>query len=140
MKILSVILLLQLFLFFGCNDNSIESNDTLFGLYEASTFLEPGGNDGGINIIASGGYLKINFKDDFSFYAELFIPENILSNYPTGLTSYEGSYSVVKDGLEFNSAFIVDKLIWEKENKILISKDAPFRGQPFKIILYKNIK
>ena len=140
MKKLSVMLLIQILLFFSCKDNPTESNDVLFGFYEASTFIEPGANDGGINIIASGGYLKINFESDFSYSAELFIPENLLSNYPSGITNYESSYSIVNNNLEFNSSFIVDKLIWEKENNILISKDAPLRGQPFEIILYKNVK
>jgi len=139
MKTVSIILL-QIFLLFGCNDNSIESNDELFGLYEASTFIEPGANDGGVNIIASGGYMKINFKNDFSFSAEIFIPEGILSNYSSGTTNYSGSYSIENNILKFNTSFIVDELIWEKGNKIFISKDVPLRGQPFEIILYKNIK
>lgn len=140
MKTLSVILLLQIFLIFGCNNNPTESNLELFGLYEASTFIEPGANDGGVNIISSGGYLKITFNNDFDFSAEMFIPENISSNYPNGNTTYEGSYSIINNTLNFGSSFIVEALIWEKENKILVSKEAPLRGQPFKIILYKNIK
>ncbi len=139
MRTLSVILL-QIFLLFGCNDNSIESNDELFGLYEASTFIEPGSNDAGVNIIASGGYMKINFKNDFSFSAEMFIPEGILSNYSSGTSNYSGSYFIEDNVLKFKTSFILDELIWEKENKIVISKDVPLRGQPFKIILYKNIK
>ena len=141
MKTISVILILHLFLFLGCNKNNpTETYNELFGYYESSTFIEPGANDGGVNILASGGYLNINFTADFKFSAEMFIPENILSNYPSGITNYEGSYSVVNNTLKFNSSFIVDELIWEKENKILISKDVPLRGQPFKIVLYKNIK
>jgi len=135
MKKLSAILLLQIILFFGCKDNSTESNDELFGLYEASTFIEPGANDGGVNILASGGYLKINFKNDFSFSAELFVPENLLSNYPSGIANYNGSYLILNNTLKLNSSFIVEELIWEKENKILVSKEVPLRGQPFKIIL-----
>jgi len=140
MRSLSLTLFIQIILFFGCNNNPTESNDELFGLYEASTFIEPGANDGGVNILASGGYLKISFNGDLSFTAEMYIPENILNTYPNGITNYEGSYLVVKNTLKINSSFIVDELIWEKENKILISKDVSLRGQPFKIILYKNIK
>ena len=134
-------LLLLFIVFVGCNNEQpTEINSDLFGLYEASTFIEPGANDGGVNIISSGGYLKISFDHDFSFSAEIFIPENISSNYPDGITNYSGSYSIENNTLKFNSSFIVDELIWEKGNKIFISKEVPLRGQPFKIILYKNTK
>ena len=140
MKTLYVVLLLQLFLFFGCDDNSIDLNDGLFGLYEASTFIEPGPLDGGVDIISSGGYLKISFNDDFRFSAEMFIPQYIGSNHPGEITNYNGSYTIVNNMLKFNPPFIVDELIWDKENKMFISKEAPLRGRPFKIILHKNIK
>lgn len=141
MKTISIVLFLQIVLFWGCHkDNPIETNNELFGSYESSTFVEPGANDGGVNILASGGYLKISFKDDFSYSTKMFIPVNLSSNYSSGITTYEGSYSVINNTIKFNSSFIVDELIWDKENKILISKDVPARGQPFKIVLYKNIK
>ena len=141
MEKLSIVLLLQVILFWGCHkDNPTESDNELSGYYESSTFVEPGANDGGVNILASGGYLKISFKDDFSYSAEMFIPVNISSNYSSGITNYEGSYSVVNNTIKFNSSFIVDELVWEKENKVISSKDVPVRGQPFKIVLYKNIK
>src|SRR3989304_4732388 len=133
--------LLLLLMFIGCNkEQPTEINADLFGLYESSRFIEPGSNDGGVDIQSSGGYLRITLMDNYNFSAEMFIPDNIQSNYPKGHKSYEGEYSVEGDLIKFNSPFIVDGFKWNKENKQLKSLEVPPRGQPFEIILYKYLK
>lgn len=141
MKSLLNISILLSILFLGCNkENITEINSELFGSYESSAFTEPGSNDGGVNIQAAGGYLKITLNDNFNFSAELFIPDNISSNYPTCLTNYSGTFKVVNESIIFNSTFIISELLWKNDDKILITPEVPLRGQPFNIIMYKNIR
>ena len=126
--------------FVGCNNEQpTETNQDYFGLYESSTFIEPGSNDGGVDIQSLGGYLKISLKNNHNFTAELFIPEKALSNYPKGVTNYEGKYLLENNGIQFTSSFIVNKLVWNKSTKQLESSEVPSRGQPFKIVLDKYL-
>lgn len=134
-------LLLLLIAFVGCNNEQpTEIDSDLIGLYESSRFIEPGSNDGGVDIQSAGGYLRITLEDDFTFTSELFIPDNIQSNYPKGKTNYEGNYSVKDNLIEFTSSFIVESMKWNKETKQLESLEVPLRGQPFEIILYKYLR
>lgn len=134
-------LLLLLIILIGCNNEQpTEINSDLFGLHESSRFIEPGQSDGGTDIQSSGGYLRIIFKDNYKFIAELFIPDNVQSNYPIGKTNYEGNYSVKDNLIEFTSSFIVESMKWNKETKQLESLEVPLRGQPFEIILNKYLR
>jgi len=141
MKSLLNISILLSILFLGCNkENITEINPELFGSYESSAFTEPGSNDGGVNIQANGGYLKITLNEDFNYYAELLIPDNVSSNYPTGLTNYSGTFKLVNESIIFNSTFIISELLWKNDDKILITPEVSLRGQPLNIIMYKNIR
>jgi len=125
MKSLVNISILLSILFFGCNkENITEINPELFGSYESSAFIEPGSSDGGVNIQAAGGYLKITLNEDFNFSAELLIPNSVSSNYPTGLTNYSGTFKVVNESIIFNSTFIISELLWKYEDKILITPEV----------------
>jgi len=134
-------LLLLLVVFVGCNNEPpTEVSSDLFGLYESARFIEPGSSDGGVDIQSAGGYLRIYLKVNFTFTAELFIPDDIQSNYPKGRTNYQGNYSVKDNLIEFTSSFVVEKLKWNKKDKQLKSLQVSLRGQPFEIILYKYLK
>lgn len=141
MKSLVNISILLSILFLGCNkENITEINPELFCSYESSAFIEPGSSDGGVNIQAAGGYLKITLNEDFNFFAQLLIPNTVSSNYPPGLTNYSGTFKVVNEPIIFNSTFILSELLWKNEDKILITPEVSLRGQPLKIIMYKNIR
>ena len=134
-------LLLLLVVFVGCNNEPpTEVSSDLFGLYESARFIEPGSSDGGVDIQSAGGYLRIYLKVNFTFTAELFIPDDIQSNYSKGRTNYQGNYSVKDNLIEFTSSFVVEKLKWNKKDKQLKSLQVSLRGQPFEIILYKYLK
>ncbi len=134
-------LLLLLFIVFGCNNEQPTEIDTdLFGLYESSRLIEAGSTDGGVDIQSAGGFLRITLKENYTFTSELFIPENIQSNYPKGHSNYDGEYSTKDYFIEFTSPFIVNNLKWNKENKQLESLEVPLRGRPFEIVLYKYLR
>ena len=117
--LLNSFLLLQLIMFYSCeNDVTTGTAESLFGFYESSEFVEPGSNDGGVDIQASGGYLFLSLKNDFKFTAELYVPDNSKSNYAKGYTNYEGKWSLENSTVKFSAAkFIVDSLNWNEEKK-----------------------
>ncbi len=140
MKIVKKFILIIPILFFACDDGQIsESNNSLFGNYESSTFIEPGPSDGGVNILESGGYVKVRLYDGFTFAAEIFIPDSAESNFPKGLWSYEGDFLLKKDTINFMPGNFIFEQLSRKENvNQLETYDVPMRGRPFKIILTKN--
>lgn len=135
-------LLLLLVVFVGCNNEQpTEVNSDLFGLYESARFIESGANGEGVDIQSAGGYLRIYLKVNFTFTAELFIPDNIQSKYPKGRTNYKGNYSVRDNLIEFTSPFIVELWEWSKEYKRLKAIELSLaRGLPSEIILYKYLR
>ena len=134
-------LILLIFLI-GCSDEKItNSSSDVFGLYESSRFVEPGSADGGIDIQTAGGYLTITLNDDYTFSSELYIPENIDSNYPKGRTEYHGKFIVSDEIVNFEEGdFIIKEIKWDKSTRQLITLEVPLRGQPFEIILYKYLR
>jgi hypothetical protein len=141
MSYVKMILLILLFFVTGCgNDQPVETYQDLFGTYESLTFIEPGSADGGIDILKAGGYLRIILNHNYEYSAELFIRENIQSNYAPGKHNYAGTYSVKDDIISFSSLYIVNQMKWERETKLLKSLEVPPRGRPFEIVLFKYLK
>ncbi len=142
MNSLKIFALAILIVFIACNkEQSSEPTSELYGTYESNRFIEPGSADGGVDILSSGGYLRIALDDNSKFQSELFIPQGVASNYPKGHTSYDGSFSIKDHTVIFDSAnFFLDSIRWEPQNKKLETFEVPPRGQPFKIILYKYIR
>ena len=140
MSRLKIFLFIFILAFIACNkEQSNEPISELPGMYESNRFIEPGSADGGVNILSSGGHLRITFDDDFIFHSELFIPQAAASNYPQGYTHYDGSFSIMDQTIKFDSAnFFLDSIRWEPESKKLETFEVSPRGQPFKIILYKS--
>ena len=138
-KILLLVLILICLLFvYSCKDEQpVVSGDELPGLYISSTFIEPGSLDGGIDIIACGGYIELTLKDNFEYSAEMFIPENIYSNHAPGTRQYEGTYALKSDTLKLShSISFAQNFKWSKQERRLESFGVYLRG-PFKLILDK---
>ncbi|GAB6282128.1 MAG: hypothetical protein STSR0008_08720 [Ignavibacterium sp.] len=139
MKFRKLFIVILLSFFFGCDDdnnNGYYSN--LVGDYKATTFIEPGSNDAGADILQNGGYLYLTLYNDSKFYYEVFIPEKINSNYAPGKFTYKGDYTVKEDTISLNDGpiFLAD-LIWNKTLNKLETRDFQSWG-PYKIILEKN--
>lgn len=140
MKYKKLFIVILLFFFFGCNDdNNNDYYTNLVGDYKATTFIEPGSDDSGVDILKNGGYLYLTLYNDSKFYYEVFIPEGINSNYSSGKFVYTGDYTVKEDTIFLNDEPIFwTDLIWNKTLNKLETKDIQSR-EPYKIILVKNI-
>ncbi len=131
------------FIFFGLlgcdNDNNNEYYSNLIGDYEATTFVEPGASDQGVDILANGGYLHLTLYNNAQFSLEMFIPNNINSNYSTDEKwFFNSNYTIKADSIYFNQLshpFPNSILVWHKIINKLETMDVEPRGKPFKIIL-----
>ena len=126
----------------SCNDDPISSNiKNLIGFYKATTFIEPGSRDGGVDILANGGELTAQFTENHTVSGHLFIPDSIDSNYPPMDTNYCGTYTLVKDTLRFkntSNVLEIPNIYFIVKNDLLESGDIIGRHNPFKIILTKQ--
>lgn len=139
MKFRKLFILVIFLSFFGCDENNNNEYYTnLVGDYKATTFIEPGSNDGGTDILANGGYLNLTLYNDGKFYYEVFIPEGINLNYSSGKFTYKGEYTIKADTIILNDQPIfLTELIWDKMSDKLETKEVMWRG-PYKIIIEKN--
>jgi len=88
-----------------CSDDSVSiyDNSGLSGLFKATTFTEPGIKDTGVDILAHGGILTIQFNENSTVSGKLLIPANIESNYSPIDTNFSGSYTLNGDTIRFHN-------------------------------------
>jgi len=126
----------------SCNEDPITYNiRNLIGFYKATTFTEPGSHDGGVDILANGGELTVQFTENYTVSGHLFIPDSIESNYPPMDTNYSGIFTIDNDIVRFkNTHYILNEpqLYFIVKNGRLETEEVIGRGATFKIILEKQ--
>ena len=145
MKVIVSFLKLSLLFFLGlaCSDDPVssENNSQLKGTYGATTFIEPGSADGGIDILENGGELTMEFRDNYFVEGRLMIPDNIGSNFSPVDTNYSGSYSLNEDTIRFsNTTDLLDSptIYFLLRDSSLETPDYEGRLSLLKIILEKQ--
>jgi len=125
-----------------CNDDSLSvSDNSLSGLFKATTFVEPGINDTGVDILANNGILTVQFDENFTASGHLLIPKNIGSNYSSVDTNYSGTYTINGDTVRFqntNEVLNNPDVYFIKRDSNLETPDYQGRWALFKIILKKQ--
>lgn len=132
-----------LVLLLSCKDGTPteENKDKVFGSYRASTFVEPGSLDAGVDILQAGGKFTVTLAENFKASGNLLIPENIGSNYPKGEKNFDGYFIINKDTVKFqDTSTLLDnpQLFFIHKNSSLESGAIIGRGGLFKIIFVKQ--
>lgn len=127
----------------SCSDDSVTDYDVtnLSGLFKAITFIEPGTNDSGVNILANNGKLTVQFGENLSASGQLLIPDNIESNYSPIDTNFAGSYILNGDTIRFKNTNVVldnPNVYFINKGSTLETPDYQGRWALFKIILEKQ--
>ena len=127
----------------SCSDDSVTKVDdkSLTGLYKATTFIDPGSNDAGVDILANNGILTVQFVNNFTAFGQFVIPGNISSNYSPIDTNYSGNYTIKDDTVRFsNTIGVLDNpdVYFIINDATLETPDYQGRWALFKIILTKQ--
>lgn len=123
-------------LFLSCQIHETENRESN---YVASIFIEPGPNDGGVDLLSGGGSLTLTLKEYNEFISKLVIPVGVFSSYPTGETIYTGTYKMSDTRIEFEaSTYFLESIKIEKSGELLVNEDVPPRGRPFQLVLNRK--
>lgn len=136
--------IILLFLLSSCKDATLIEDDKtkIIGSYKATTFVEPGSHDAGVDILQAGGKFTVIFKENLKVTGNLFIPNNINSNFQKGDKNFSGSITVNIDTIRFQgTGTLLDnpQLFFIYKNSSIESGDIIGRGGLFKIIFVKQL-
>ncbi len=135
--------IILLVLFSSCKDDTlIEDNKIkIIGSFKATTFVEPGSLDAGVDILQAGGKFTVALKENYKISGNLFIPDNINSSFPKGDNNFIGSFTVSIDTVRFQgTGTLLDnpQLFFIYKNFSMESGGINGRGGLFKIIFVKQ--
>ncbi len=108
------------------------------GFYKSTTWVEPGAGDGGVDVLALGGFIEVHLYPNMKMEGRVFIPPNRVANYFELDAHVEGTYAVSGDTVHFNVEYLPDKARWLADQNKIETFEAPPRGRPYKIILAKQ--
>ena len=134
------LLLLLLIFVFGCEkENTVDPAEGINGIFRSTSFIEAGAHDGGVDIHAAGGYVIIEFENNFHFTAEIYIPDSTEANFAPGKILYEGKYTFKNDSIIFNeSEFFIDHLVFTIDD-IELKYEQTGRGF-MEIVLLRDLR
>lgn len=135
--------IILLILFSSCKDDTLIEDDKtkIIGPFKATTFVEPGSLDAGVDILQAGGKFTVTLKENYKVSGNLFIPENINSSFPKGEKNFDGSFTVSIDTVRFQgTGTLLDnpQLFFIYKNFSMESGGITGRGGLFKIIFVKQ--
>ncbi len=136
MRALRWVLICAVFLLSSCEVPTESS--ALTGYYESITFREPGQADGGVDILAKGGFIQLRLRADAAVKGRVFVPPNIGTGYGKIDQRFSGSYGVTGDTLRVTGTGTLIDVRWLIKGDKLETPNLPGHGASFKIILAKR--
>ncbi len=136
MRTLGLVLTCAVVLLSSCELPSASS--ALTGYYESTTLQGIAQADGGVDILAKGGFIRLRLRADSAVRDHLFVPPNIGSSHGKLDQRFSGSYLVRGDTLHVTGTGTLIDRPWLIEGDKLETPNLPGHGAAFKIILAKR--